>query len=126
MDLYEANKYGIGNNTVTVLTPKQLKNANLKWEGASSVNLGVDLGFFDNRLNVTADFFIKDTKDLLLAQSLAHVTGFDSQMQNIGKIQNKGIELSFNSTNIQTRNFTWQPSFYRAKATPHCQSHSAN
>ena len=111
MDLYEANKYGIGNNTVTVLTPKQLKNANLKWEGASSVNLGVDLGFFDNRLNVTADFFIKDTKDLLLAQSLAHVTGFDSQLQNIGKIQNKGIELSFNSTNIQTRNFTWQTNF---------------
>ena len=111
MDLYEANKYGIGNNTVTVLTPKQLKNANLKWEGASSVNLGVDLGFFDYRLNVTADFFIKDTKDLLLAQSLAHVTGFDSQMQNIGKIQNKGIELSFNSTNIQTRNFTWQTNF---------------
>lgn len=111
MDLYEANKYGIGNNTVTVLTPKQLKNANLKWEGASSVNLGVDLGFFDNRLNVTADFFIKDTKDLLLAQSLAHVIGFDSQMQNIGKIQNKGIELSFNSTNIQTRNFTWQTNF---------------
>lgn len=111
MDLYEANKYGIGNNTVTVLTPKQLKNANLKWEGASSINLGVDLGFFDNRLNVTADFFIKDTKDLLLAQSLAHVTGFDSQMQNIGKIQNKGIELSFNSTNIQTRNFTWQTNF---------------
>ena len=111
MDLSEANKYGIGNNTVTVLTPKQLKNANLKWEGASSVNLGVDLGFFDNRLNVTADFFIKDTKDLLLAQSLAHVTGFDSQMQNIGKIQNKGIELSFNSTNIQTRNFTWQTNF---------------
>lgn len=111
MNLYGANKYGIGNNTVTVLTPKQLKNANLKWEGASSVNLGVDLGFFDNRLNVTADFFIKDTKDLLLAQSLAHVTGFDSQMQNIGKIQNKGIELSLNSTNIQTRSFTWQTNF---------------
>lgn len=111
MNLYGANKYGIGNNTVTVLTPKQLKNANLKWEGASSVNLGVDLGFFDNRLNVTADFFIKDTKDLLLAQSLAHVTGFNSQMQNIGKIQNKGIELSLNSTNIQTRGFTWQTNF---------------
>lgn len=111
MDLYGSNKFGLGNNTVTVLTPKQLKNANLKWEGARSVNLGVDLGFFDNRLNVTADFFIKDTKDLLLAQSLAHVTGFDSQMQNIGKIQNKGIELSINSTNIQTRNFTWQTNF---------------
>lgn len=76
MDLYEASKYGVGNNTVTVLTPKQLKNANLKWEGSSTINLGVDLGFLDNRLNVTADFFVKNTKDLLLAQSLAHVTGF--------------------------------------------------
>ena len=79
MDLYTDNKYGIGNSTVTVLTPKQLKNSNLKWEGSSSVNLGLDLGFFDNRLNVTADFFIKNTKDLLLAQSLAQATGFTSQ-----------------------------------------------
>ena len=59
MDLYEASKYGVGNNTVTVLTPKQLKNANLKWEGSSTINLGVDLGFLDNRLNVTADFLVK-------------------------------------------------------------------
>ena len=111
LDLYEASKYGVGNNSLTVLTPKQLRNANLKWEGSSTVNLGLDFGFFDSRLNVTADFFIKNTKDLLLAQSLAHVTGFDSQMQNVGKIQNKGIELTLNSTNIQNRNFTWQTNF---------------
>lgn len=111
MDLYEASKYGVGNSNVTVLTPKQLRNSDLKWEGSSTVNLGADLGFFDNRLSLTADFFIKNTKDLLLAQSLAHVTGFNAQMQNIGKIQNKGIELSLNSTNIQTRAFTWQTNF---------------
>ena len=111
LDLYEANKYGIGNSSVTVLNPKQLRNKNLKWEGSNTTNLGIDLGFFDNRLNVTAEFFIKNTKDLLLSQSLAHITGFDSQMQNVGKIQNKGIELSLNSTNIQTRNFTWQTNF---------------
>ena len=111
MDLYADSKFGIGNNTVTVLTPKQLKNSNLKWEGSSSVNLGLDLGFFENRLNVTADFFIKNTKDLLLAQSLAQATGFSSQWQNIGKIQNKGIELSLSSTNIQTKAFTWNTSF---------------
>lgn len=111
MDLYTDNKYGIGNSTVTVLTPKQLKNSNLKWEGSSSINLGLDLGFFDNRLNVTADFFIKNTKDLLLAQSLAQATGFTSQWQNIGKIQNKGIELSITSTNIQTKEFTWNTNF---------------
>lgn len=111
MDLYEQSKYGVGSTTTTVLTPKQIKNDNLKWEGSTTVNLGFDLGFLDNRLNLTADLFVKNTKDLLLAQSLAHVTGFSSQYQNIGKIQNKGLELSLSSTNIQTRNFTWQSDF---------------
>ena len=111
LDLYEQSKYGIGNNTVTVLTPKQIKNENLKWEGSTTTNLGLDLGLFDSRLNITADFFIKNTKDLLLAQSLAHVTGFSSQYQNIGKIQNKGIELNISSVNIQNRKFTWQTDF---------------
>lgn len=111
MDLYEQSKYGVGGSTMTVLTPKQIKNENLKWEGSTTTNLGFDLGFFDSRLNLTADFFIKNTKDLLLAQSLAHVTGFSAQYQNIGKIQNRGIELSLNSINIQKRNFTWQTDF---------------
>ena len=111
LDLYSANKYGIGNTVNTVLSPKQLRNENLKWEGSTTTNLGIDLGFFDNRLNVTADFFVKDTKDLLLEQSLAFVTGFKSQWQNIGKIQNRGIELSVNSTNIQNRNFQWRTDF---------------
>ncbi len=111
MDLYTSGKYGVGNNVVTTLSPKQLKNSNLKWEGSNSVNLGIDLGVINNRLSLTADFFIKNTKDLLLEQALAHATGFNTQMQNIGKIQNKGIELSLNSTNIQTRNFTWTSNF---------------
>lgn len=111
LDLYQSNKYGIGNSLATVLTPKQIKNQNLKWEGSSSVNLGIDLGFFANRLNFTADFFIKDTKDLLLAQELAHVTGFNTQYQNIGKIRNSGIELSLSTTNIQTKSFTWNTNF---------------
>lgn len=111
LDLYTDSKYGVGNQIVTVLTPKQLRNSDLKWEASSTVNAGIDLGFFANRLSLTADFFIKNTKDLLLAQSLAHVTGFDSQWQNVGKIQNRGIELSINSTNIQSKNFTWQTNF---------------
>ena len=111
LDLYEVAKYGVGNQLTSVLTPKQLQNSNLKWEASSTVNLGLDFGFFDNRLNLTADFFIKNTKDLLLSQSLAHATGFDAQMQNIGKIQNKGIELSLTSTNINTKNFRWTTNF---------------
>lgn len=112
LDLYQVSKYGVGNNLVSVLNPKQLPNKNLKWEGSSTTNLGVDLGFFNSRLNVTADFFIKNTKDLLLDQDLAYVgSGFSTQKQNIGKIQNKGIELSISSTNIQNRNFSWQTDF---------------
>lgn len=96
---------------VTVLNPKQLANKDLKWEGSTTANLGIDVGLFQNRLNLTADFFLKNTKDLLLEQKLAYVTGFNSQWQNIGKIENKGIELNINSTNIQTRNFLWQTDF---------------
>ncbi|MDL2303262.1 TonB-dependent receptor [Dysgonomonas sp. OttesenSCG-928-D17] len=111
LDLYQINKYGVGTTTQTVLTPKQLKNEDLKWEGSSTINAGIDLSLFNNRLNITSDFFIKDTKDLLLAQSLAHVTGFTSQYQNIGKIRNKGIELSINSRNIDNKNFVWSTAF---------------
>ena len=111
MDLYTSSKYGVGQQLVTVLNPKQLANKDLKWEGSTTANLGIDVGLFENRLNLTADFFLKNTKDLLLEQKLAYVTGFNSQWQNIGKIENKGIELNINSTNIRTRNFLWQTDF---------------
>lgn len=111
MDLFTNARYGLGTKQVTILKSKQLPNRNLKWEGSTTTNLGLDLGFFDNRLNITADFFLKNTKDLLLQQTLAYVVGFESQMQNIGKIQNKGIELNISSTNIETRKFLWQTNF---------------
>lgn len=111
MDLYTPEKYGVGNNLVTVLTPKQLQNSNLKWEGSSTVNIGLDFGFLKDRISFSIDLFDKRTKDLLLAQQLAHATGFSTQMQNIGKIRNRGLELSFNSTNIDRKNFIWQTNF---------------
>lgn len=111
LDLYEMSRYGIGNTTHTVLNPRHLRNQNLKWEGSSTINLGLDWGFFNNRLTMVTDFFVKDTRDLLLAQSLAHVTGFDSQYQNIGKIRNKGFEWTVVGKPIQKKNFSWESSF---------------
>jgi len=108
LDLYETSKYGIGNTTNTVLLPKQLRNANLKWEGSSTINMGIDWGFLNNRLTMVTDFFIKDTKDLLLAQSLAELTGFSSQYQNIGKIRNKGFELGITGKPILKKDFSWE------------------
>lgn len=111
MDLYSVAKYGLGTNQVTVLNPKQIANKDLKWEGSTTANLGLDLGLFDDRLTLTADLFNKDTKDLLLAQSLAHVTGFDNQWRNIGKIRNQGLELTLTSVNFNKRNFFWSTTF---------------
>ena len=111
MNLYTDSKLGMGTAQTTVLTPKQLANSNLKWEGSTTTNIGLDLGFFDSRLNITADAFVKDTKDLLLAQNLAYVTGFSSQWQNIGKIRNSGVELTINSVNFNNRNFFWSTDF---------------
>lgn len=111
LDLYSIGKYGIGSDQYTILTPKQIANDNLKWEGSTTTNIGVDFSVLDSRINLNVDAFIKDTKDLLLAQNLAHVTGFDSQWQNIGKIRNKGIEITLNTINFSKKNFYWSTDF---------------
>lgn len=111
LDIYNSTKYGLGSSQVTTLYPSHLANKNLKWEASATTNVGLDLGFFNNRLNVTLDAFIKDSKDLLISQDLTYASGFKSQMQNIGKIRNKGLELTINSVNINRRNFSWRTDF---------------
>ena len=106
-DLYTNAKYGHGASAVPVLLPRQLSNPDLKWEGASTLSLGIDLSALHSRLNLNVDAFIKDTKDLLLAQNLAYVTGWGSQWQNIGKIRNKGVELSLNAIAVNKAHFSW-------------------
>ena len=107
IDLYTDSRIGMGSTTYTALTPKQIANYDLRWEGSMTTNVGLDLGFFDSRLNLTIDGFVKDTKDLLIQQKLAYVTGFSSQWQNVGKIRNAGVELSISSINFSKRNFSW-------------------
>lgn len=111
LDLYTTEKYGIGNSMNTVLTPKQLQNTDLRWEGSSTVNVGMDFGFWKDRLTFTVDLFNKDTKDLLILQQLAHASGFATQMRNVGKIRNQGLEFNLSSTNIDKKNFLWQTNF---------------
>ena len=111
LQLYNSTKYGTGSSQSTVLYPAHLPNAGLKWEAAMTTNVGVDLGLFNDRLNVTVDAFLKDSKDLLLAQDLTFVTGFASQQQNVGKLRNKGIELSVSSINFDKKNFSWTTNF---------------
>ena len=111
LELYNSQKYGQGSQQMTVLNPLHLANPNLKWEASMTTNLGIDAGFFNDRLNVTLDAFLKDSHDLLLNQDLPLASGFETQWQNVGQIRNKGIELSINSINISKTNFSWTTDF---------------
>jgi TonB-linked SusC/RagA family outer membrane protein len=97
----------INDNEVRGIQPSRVANPNLKWETTEQIDIGVDLSIFEGRFNVTADYFIKNTKDMLYNMPLPESTGFGSKRDNIGSMRNQGIELLVNSINIQKRNFDW-------------------
>lgn len=83
----------------------------LKWETTEQYDFGLDLGFFDGRLNVNMDYYIKNTKDLLMNADTPASSGYAKTTLNVGELQNRGFELTIESTNIKTKNFTWNTSF---------------
>jgi TonB-linked SusC/RagA family outer membrane protein len=83
----------------------------LKWEVTAQYNVGLDFGFFNNRISGTVDYYLKRTKDLLLDAQMAPSTGFLSVQQNVGEVQNSGIEISINTVNIKSKKFTWLSNF---------------
>ena len=88
-----------------------MANEKLKWETTEQWNVGIDLGFFDDRLKVTADWYDKVTHDLLLYALLPGSSGYEQGMLNIGKIRNRGFEFTLETVNIKTRQFQWSTSF---------------
>ena len=85
-------------------------NPDLKWETKQSFNIGLDYAILNNRVTGSIDYYVDDTKDLLMNQQLSRTTGFTSQVRNVGQVRNSGIELSLSSTNLRTANFTWETS----------------
>lgn len=90
--------------------PSQVANTKLKWETTAQYNLGLDMGFFNNRLNFTVDAYYKKTSDLLLYVTIPATSGFKTGLKNIGEVENKGIELGINATPV-TGAFTWNTNF---------------
>ena len=86
------------------------ENPDLKWETTEQLDVGLEMAFFNNRLSVEVDYYQKKTKDLLLNAQLPRQTGFVSKLQNIGKVENKGLELLVNSFNVSNENFQWSSS----------------
>lgn len=92
------------------ISPAALANPSLKWETTYQYDAGLDLEMFRGRIGLTADVYLKQTRDLLLQADIAGQTGFSRQWQNLGRVDNKGVELTLNTVNVQTKDFTWQSS----------------
>lgn len=93
---------------VSQLYVNRLQNPGLKWERTTSLNVGLDFSIFKDRFGGSFEVYKKSTKDLLINRSLPDVIGFSNVLSNLGEVQNKGLEISLNSLNINNRNFVWR------------------
>lgn len=102
LGLFDAEGY----NGVSGLQPSQIPNPDLEWEKTAQLDIGLDFGLFNDRLTGEIDYYIKNTTDLLLDVPVPGSAGFRTQTQNIGEIENKGIEVALNSNNL-VGDFKW-------------------
>ncbi|HTN21792.1 MAG TPA: TonB-dependent receptor [Pelobium sp.] len=102
--------YSFNNNLQQGVYLSSIANPDLKWESTAQSNIGLDLGFFKQRIAFTADYYKKTTSDLLLNALLPYSSGYTSAFKNIGKTSNEGLELSITTENIRTKDFDWSSS----------------
>jgi TonB-linked SusC/RagA family outer membrane protein len=107
--LLSTRPYNFGDsNFATGYYVSQLPNENLGWEYSTTWNYGADFSLFNNRLSGTFEYYVTNTKDILLSVALPSTSGVGSYMENIGETQNKGFELSLNGTILDNYNgWTW-------------------
>lgn len=101
----------VGNSESPGTAPLQIANPNLKWEKTTQFSIGLDLGLFNDRVNVEFGYYNKYTTDVLLQIATPGTTGFNSYLTNFGEISNKGFELGINTVNIRTKDFGWKSDF---------------
>ncbi|MEO8795398.1 MAG: TonB-dependent receptor [Daejeonella sp.] len=90
--------------------PTQVPNPDLKWERTASFDAGLEFGFFNDRLSGDVSYYNKQTKDLLLNVNLPSTSGFATVLKNVGKLENKGVEVTLNSQNF-VGDFKWSTNF---------------
>jgi len=100
-----------GVSTVSGIAITRLSNPELKWEETQAFDLGLDFGLFDNRIIIEADYYTKQTKDLLLDRSISPSTGFQTRFGNSGEVSNKGFEFFLQTNNIRSTAFNWNSTF---------------
>lgn len=107
----EKSYYGTLGASQLGLSTAAKANPLLKWEATDQYNVGVDFNIIKNRLALNVDYYVKQTKDNLMPVLLPTQSGFNSQWQNLGRVDNKGFEFALNSRNIVRNDFVWTTAF---------------
>lgn len=107
----ESNDYIFGGSFISGYFPSNMANASLRWETTEQYNAGLDLSFFDTRIKLIADWYLKNTRDLLLKAELPSSSGYSEAMLNVGSMRNEGVEFTLDLVPVQTKNFTWSLNF---------------
>lgn len=99
----------------SIISATRPANPNLKWQQTTNVDFGLDAGLFNNRVRVSAEYYKRTTKNLLVNSGLPGFVGFISQQQNIGEMVNRGFELTITTNNIEKKDFSWTSRFNIAR-----------
>tara|TARA_R110000868_G_scaffold184068_1_gene425526 strand:- start:4714 stop:8109 length:3396 start_codon:yes stop_codon:yes gene_type:complete len=103
--------YVSGSSTNIGIIPEVLGNPNLGWETTSSFNLGIDFGFLNGKISGSIEGYMSQTTDVLVNRALPLASGYDNLWENIGAIDNKGIEFQLSSVNLEGDKFRWGSDF---------------
>lgn len=98
-------------NLYRYLMAERMANPNLQWEKTASWNFGFDFGFLNDRISGTIEYYNMKTHDMIMRQSLLTFTGFNNITTNLGQVDNRGVEISLNTQNIDTKDFKWTTRF---------------
>jgi TonB-linked SusC/RagA family outer membrane protein len=101
----------LGDQAQPIVNPARKPNPDLKWEETAQWNVGIDYGFLNNRLEGSIDYYIKDTKDLLLDLPLPVSSGYSSILTNLGRMKNSGFEFAVNARIVSRNDLSWRATF---------------
>lgn len=96
-----------GGSTSTGVAVSNMANSSLAWETTGTSNIGLDFGFFNDKMYGSVEVYKSKSENLILNRNLPRLTGFGSIRVNIGELENKGIEINLNSNLVKTNNFSW-------------------
>ena len=102
-----AKYYTFGSSESIGYVPNNLRNLDLGWERTTEYNVGLDFGFFNNRISGSVEYYNRLTEDLIMNKTVPVTTGYSSVKANVGSVRNEGFEVNINSDNIRTKDFQW-------------------